>query len=382
MGDSNLFVGGLPDGIDDESFQQLFEGSGTITSCKCVPEKRYGFVNYASRDEAQAVVEAMHGFQFNGTTLQVRFAEKGGGKDGGKGGGKDWGGGKDGGKGGGKGWGKNGKDGGKGWGGGKDKGPPEEADPSDNLYIKGLPADFTDAQVQEVFGAYGTVAQAKLMSFGNGSTVLMRMGSVEMATWIVENLNGNIPQGLESPVQIRYADSATAKAKKMQKGLMKGMEGEADDYGAAKGKGKGKKGPYGKGGPVKFGNLDQNLPLEIKSAVDAVIFSMGGGGKKHIAHSGDESNLYVKDLPGTADELYIYKLFSPFGPLESIVIKKGDCGTWAIAFVKFMGNEGAAKAVMGMSSCLLPDGTMPKVSVKVAKPDGGKGGKGKKGEDF
>ena len=39
------------------------------------------------------------------------------------------------------------------------------------------------------------------------------------------------------------------------------------------------------------------------------------------APKGNETHLYVRDLPGTADELYIYKLFSPIG-------------AWAIAFVR------------------------------------------------
>lgn len=359
MSDSNLYVAGLPAGIDDESFKQLFEGSGTITSCKCVPEKRYGFVNYASKDEAEAVLEAMNGFQFNGTTLQVRFATKGGGKDGGGkgGGGDDWGNG-----GGSWGGGKGGKDAGKGKKGKDQFAKSAMPDPSDNLYIKGLPAEFTEEMATELFNAYGTVTSVKIMTFATGSSCLIRMGSVEMATWMFENLNGNIPQGLESPVSIRFADTPTAKAQKMQSQLG-AMAGEGADFGPAKGKkGKGK-GPYG----VAFGNIDPNLPLDIKTAVDAVCINLGGGGKKRVAPSGDESNLYVKDLPGHCDELYIYKLFSPFGALDSIHLKKGDCGTWAIAFVKFISNEGAAKAVMGLTGCLLPDGVMPKVSIKVSK---------------
>merc|ERR1712070_1193930 len=95
--------------------------------------------------------------------------------------------------------------------------------------------------------------------------------------------------------------------------------------------------------------------------------NFGGKGRKMIAHEGDQSNLYVKDIPGNADDLYIYKLFSPFGALESVKVKNGDDGSWAIAFVKFFTNEEAAKALAGLSNCLLPDGTMPKISVKVSR---------------
>jgi len=428
MEQTNLYIAGLPEGIDEESFKQLFEGSGTIISCKCVPDKKYGFVKYATQAEAEAVVDAMNGFEFNGTALQVRFASeptKGGGKGGGKVGGKDAGGG-GGGKGnvwgnsnatamvmnllqgaaggqdwgnnawaqggqgddswgqGGDSWGQGGKGGGGGTGGkgagGWMKQPEVEADPSANLYIKGLPPQFTNEQAHEVFGAYGTVAQLKLMSYNTDSCILMRMGTVDMATWMVENLNGNIPQGLESAISVRYADNPMSKAKKLaaMANMSQGGDQGEQFFGPAKGMGKGKvmgDSPYGAmggGGAVQFGNMNsESLPEDVRNAVETVIGNLGGQKKKLIAHSGDESNLYIKDLPGTVDDLYIYKLMSPFGALESVVVKKGESGTWAIAFVKFIDNNGAANAIEGLTNCLLPDGTMPKVSVKVSKP--GKG---------
>merc|ERR1740130_1637491 len=38
---------------------------------------------------------------------------------------------------------------------------------------------------------------------------MVRFASVEMATWVVENLNGNIPKGFQEPIQCRYANSPT-----------------------------------------------------------------------------------------------------------------------------------------------------------------------------
>merc|ERR1712058_158122 len=104
---------------------------------------------------------------------------------------------------------------------------------------------------------------------------------------MVENLNGNIPQGLTKAVSVRFADSPTMKAKKIQGCFAGGDEG----FGKAKGKGKGKSSPYGKdgnggGGKVQFGNLDPNLPAEVKSAVDSVLMNLGGKGRKMIAHEG------------------------------------------------------------------------------------------------
>merc|ERR1719460_2910638 len=54
---------------------------------------------------------------------------------------------------------------------------------------------------------------------------MMRLASVEMATWIVENLNGNIPEGLTEPIIARYAND--------KKGGGKGDKGSP--YGGGKG---------------------------------------------------------------------------------------------------------------------------------------------------
>lgn len=81
---------------------------------------------------------------------------------------------------------------------------------SDNLYIKGLPPNITDDLLKQIFGAYGTVVSTKVMPPRSPdmkeSVACVRMVDVEQATWIVQNLNGNIPVGLETPVMVKYAD--------------------------------------------------------------------------------------------------------------------------------------------------------------------------------
>jgi RNA recognition motif-containing protein len=347
---ANLYVAGLPEGIDDQSFQMLFEGSGSIVSAKCVPEKRCGFVKYASKEEAQAVIDAMDGYDFSGTQLVVKFANNDSDNPGGCKGGK-----------GAAGWnnGWNQSQGKGAWSGAKGgKIPFVEADPSDNLYIKGLPAELDQASCEALFGGYGQVMQAKVMNYGNESSALVRMANTEMAQWIVDNLNGNIPEGLEKAIQVRFADNPTAKAKKVQ---IFGPTGKGAPV---------RPSPFGaegvEAGDVQYGNTDPTLPPHVKEGVDIVLANMGSGEKKKVL-PGDQTNLYVKDLPAGADELYIYKVFSPFGALESAFVKPSPDGTWAIAFVKFRTEEEALMAIQGLSGCLLPDGSMLKVAVKTGK---------------
>jgi len=79
---TNVWVGGLPDGVDDETFASLFSNYGTIVTSKCVADKWYGFITFSTAEEAANVVATLDGAEFGGRTLKVKFHEKGAGKGG------------------------------------------------------------------------------------------------------------------------------------------------------------------------------------------------------------------------------------------------------------------------------------------------------------
>merc|ERR1719162_1396632 len=117
-----------------------------------------------------------------------------------------------------------------------------EPAPCDNLYVTGLPPNFGEDQINSIFGAYGTVQSCKVLNAnGKGqdggimTIAMIRMGGVDQAMWMVQNLHGNIPQGLATPIQVRFADPPGVKA---QRQAMKGGE-------MGKAQGKGGKGGYG-----------------------------------------------------------------------------------------------------------------------------------------
>merc|ERR1719265_1414400 len=71
---------------------------------------------------------------------------------------------------------------------------------------------------------------------------MVRFETVDMATWVVENLHGNIPQGLEQPIICRFANAPGWK--EQQQGQKGGQDGGMDG-----GKGANRWQPYcGKGG--------------------------------------------------------------------------------------------------------------------------------------
>lgn len=78
----------------------------------------------------------------------------------------------------------------------------------DNLFVAGLPLDVTEDRVRELFGQYGTVSQCKILPDQPGKAdraALVRFGDEAQARWMVENMNGNIPVGLSSPLVVRFA---------------------------------------------------------------------------------------------------------------------------------------------------------------------------------
>lgn len=315
---AKIFVGSLPTGITQETFQQLFQSYGTFSTIICNPEKRYGFVVYSTMEEAQTAIASMNGFQMEGTALVVKLANNQGGP--GEGGG-----------------GKGGY--------GPMAGAPAAPAQGERLYIKGLPAGYTDDMARELFSNYGTVVDSKVLvnngktDDGTGQSVaIIRFGSLTEAQWLVDNLNGNIPQGLVRPVEVSFAGQKPAQA---QMGYS----------------------PYGgKGAAMAQWNPAAQM-----------MGGKGGGGMEVCvptaaalkAAATPSSTLYVKGLPVHADDLYIYRVFAPFGRVLNAKALPKE--TFCIAFVTFASDMEAQEALMQVNGQVLTDGQTLQVSIKNQK---------------
>jgi len=80
------------------------------------------------------------------------------------------------------------------------------SDKTRNVYVNDLPAEVDDHMCKEIFGQYGTVTWLKLMPGKGKPTVsaIVEFSTLEESQWVVENLNGNVPQGLMSPIQAYF----------------------------------------------------------------------------------------------------------------------------------------------------------------------------------
>jgi cold-inducible RNA-binding protein len=106
---NRLFIGGLSWDTDDNGLRNAFESFGELDDVKVITDRDtgrsrgFGFVTFASPDDARKAMEQMDGKELDGRTIKVNEAQErqGGGGGGGGGGGRSGGGGGRGGGGGG-----------------------------------------------------------------------------------------------------------------------------------------------------------------------------------------------------------------------------------------------------------------------------------------
>eukprot|EP00446_Apocalathium_sp_SHHI-4_P047409 CAMPEP_0177386646 /NCGR_PEP_ID=MMETSP0368-20130122/50910_1 /TAXON_ID=447022 ORGANISM="Scrippsiella hangoei-like, Strain SHHI-4" /NCGR_SAMPLE_ID=MMETSP0368 /ASSEMBLY_ACC=CAM_ASM_000363 /LENGTH=452 /DNA_ID=CAMNT_0018851539 /DNA_START=51 /DNA_END=1409 /DNA_ORIENTATION=+ len=239
----NVYVWQLPHGSDDGFLQQLFQQVGTVVSVKCMPEKRYGFVRFGSVDDASLAIQAIHGLQCHGTILKVKFADNPKGL----------------------------------WSGV----PGLAGDPSPisqlalgaagaslnggaaapasaaaagggvDIGVEGLPAAFLHADIKQLFDLYCTSTSCKVVKNDASKTyAVVNVGNRDEVMWLMANLNGNIPQGLEAPIWITELAAPPPKAGG-------GMSVDARSSPYSKGGGKDGMGGFeGKGGKDGCGGKD------------------------------------------------------------------------------------------------------------------------------
>jgi len=352
----NVWVGDLPVGMDKGSLASLFEPYGTVVECRILPgrdesAKPAAMIRFASVEMATWVVENINGNIPEGLSeaVIVRFANdnKGGGK------GKD------------KGWGARVEPYGAPKGGGKAGFVPNAA--SDNVWVGDLPVGTAQTDLATIFEAYGQIVNSKMLPGRDAAAkpcAMIRFASVDMATWVVENLNGNIPQGLESAIIARFAN-ATGGGKDNNSGgggVQAWQQDNSGWGGKATGKssaivGKGQKG----GAPGSFQALFQ---------------SVKGGGILGGGTVPAENQVFVKNLPPDTTDEGLYKLFSPFGAIPPTGVKammNADGTCKGIGFVDFSEPSAAETAVAAL------DGSEG-IGVSQKKPSKGGGkGKGKEG---
>lgn len=79
---NRLYVGNLPFSLDRDSLRELFAAHGTVTDVHVASDREtgksrgFGFVSFASADEANAAVAALNGHSVDGRALVVNVARE------------------------------------------------------------------------------------------------------------------------------------------------------------------------------------------------------------------------------------------------------------------------------------------------------------------
>jgi len=258
------------------------------------------------------------------------------------------------------------------------------AEPSDRVFFSDLPAEVDETAVRTIFGAYGNIKFCKHLE--GKCAAIVQFASNEEAKWIVDNLNGNIAQGLSTPVSCKYANPIGG-----------GKGGGAGGWGGNGGgwSGNGGNGAWGGNGKGAGGGAR----WEPYSANPAKGDSKGGKGKggcsisiliKGLQQSGvlpggrwsnDENALYINGLPSDTTNGDLYDIFAPFGAMPSKgayaqTRQDGSCS--GIGFVNFLTAEAAQNAIATLNGTQMPDGSALRVQPKGPSKKtqgGGKGGK-------
>lgn len=221
--------------------------------------------------------------------------------------------------------------------------------------------------LQSIFGAYGAIKRCKLLqkSPSGNHAAIIEFDSQEEATWIVDNLNGNIPQGLEEPIVVRY------------------KEDNRGSYGkATSGKGDHKWQPYGSGASAPASKDDGKANEKGHTSISVLVaglFESGAlpGGTRYC---NDDSTIFVSGLPHDTTDGHLFNIFSCFGAIAPQGVRamptedKSACKGYG--FVNFLDSKAAATAISTLNGTTMPCGLVMKLAIK---RNTGKGfGKGSK----
>jgi len=236
-------------------------------------------------------------------------------------------------------------------------------EPSDRVFISDLPEGTDEASINSIFGAYGHIKSCKMV---HESAAIVQFVSVEEAKWIVDNLHGNLAQGLSTPVNCKYANppGGGKGSAAWQPGGNKGGHGGGgarwEPYGGNSWGGKGGGDMKGdKGGSCK-GKGKCGVAVLKKGLLYAGVLP---GGK----WQNDENALFVSGLPPDTTNADLYDIFAPFGaiPSQGVYAMQQEDGTCkGIGFVNFLEQSACQSAMNTLNGTMMPDGSMLRVMPK------------------
>lgn len=195
---TNLIVNYLPATVTQKDVQSIFSSIGQLESCRLIRDKQtaqslgYGFVNYYKPEDAEQAVRDLNGLKLQNKTLKVSYAR-----------------------------------------------PSSKSMKFSNVYVNGLPRNYTQEDLLALFSPYGTIIDSKILvdktandnvhSFVSGVPEVLynskgvgfvRFNDHTEAERAITELNGATLEGTTSPITVKFANSPSSAVKPMNNNVI------------------------------------------------------------------------------------------------------------------------------------------------------------------
>lgn len=170
---TNLIVNYLPQNMTQEEIKSLFSSIGQVDSCKLIKDKLsgqslgYAFVNFSKSEDADKAIVTLNGMRLQNKTIKVSLAR-----------------------------------------------PSSDSIKNANLYVCGLPKEFSQEDLEQMFNPFGVIISSKILtdpktgvSKGVGFVRFDQRIEAENA---ISTLNNKIHENITEPLIVKFANSPTS----------------------------------------------------------------------------------------------------------------------------------------------------------------------------
>nr|WOP32311.1 elav-like protein [Spadella cephaloptera] len=323
---TNLIVNYLPQTMTQEEIRSLFASIGEVESCKLIRDKTtdplnpaavpagqslgYGFVKYVKADDAEKAINTLNGLRLQNKIIKVSYAR-----------------------------------------------PSSESIKGANLYVCGLPKNWTQQDMEQVFSESGKIITSRIL-FDNMSGLSKGVGFVRFdqrfeAERAIQLLNGKTPEGATEPITVKFANSPSSNQNKLLP--LAAYLNAQRRFGAA--------------GHLNHFNRFRFSPMagaaaSAASATDALLTD--GGILPPNLQSG--WCIFVYNLPPDAQESMLWQLFGPFGAVQTVKVIRDHVTNKCkgFGFVTMTNYDDAVLAIQNLNGYTLGDRVL-QVSFKTNK---------------
>lgn len=167
---TNLIVNYLHQEMSDQHFRVLFAKYGDIRSAKIIRHKNgysngFGFVDYFNPADAQQAIEQLNGSVQNGKSIKVAFAR-----------------------------------------------PSSDEIKNANLYIRGLPANFSESKVTNLFSPFGEIISCRILGGTRQGSAFLLYNLKSQAKSAIKALHDYQIPGTDCRISVKLASSEVSES--------------------------------------------------------------------------------------------------------------------------------------------------------------------------